>query len=37
MEETWSEINSDVGKGKKQLPQSSKFRGDGGNVIHCNN
>ena len=32
MKETWREINTIIGKGKRQSPQS-KFRGDDGNVI----
>ena len=32
MKETWREINTIIGKGKRQSPQS-KFWGDDGNVI----
>ena len=32
MKETWREINTIIGKGKRQSPQS-KFRGENGNVI----
>ena len=32
MKETWREINTIIGKGKRQSPQS-KFRGENGNVV----